>query len=87
MYGICHYPNGKNTVRLLLFGTVFLILLLFATPESAFSKTIRVGIYQNPPKVFLDDRRNPQGIFVDIMNEIARKENREFEYIFENNNI
>ncbi|MDD3807909.1 MAG: transporter substrate-binding domain-containing protein, partial [Candidatus Marinimicrobia bacterium] len=42
-----------------------------------------MGIYQNPPKVFLDNKNIPQGIFVDIMNEIARVEKWEIEYIFD----
>lgn len=26
-------------------------------------REVRVGIYENPPKVFLDETENPQGIF------------------------
>lgn len=41
---------------------------------------IRVGVYQNHPKVFWEDQGNPQGIFIDILEEVARKENWELEY-------
>ncbi len=44
--------------------------------------TVRVGIYQNSPKVFIDDKGTPGGIFVDIVNEIARKEKWKIDYVY-----
>jgi len=52
---------------------VLLLFILFCLlPDMLSGREVRVGIYENPPKVFLDDSKNPQGIFVDIMNDIAR---------------
>jgi len=45
------------------------------------ARTIRVGIYQNPPKIFIDKKGLPAGIFVDLLNEIARQENWNLVYI------
>jgi len=58
------------------FRQVFSVLvLLFAfSLLSAKDHIIRVGIYHNPPKVFVDEHGNPAGIFVDIIEEIARSE-------------
>ncbi len=36
--------------------------------------TVRVGIYENPPKVFSGEQGKIIGIYPDILNEIARKE-------------
>jgi len=44
-------------------------------------RTVRVGIYQNPPKVFIDEEGVPSGIFVNLLDEIAREENWDLVYV------
>lgn len=61
---------------------VFFILAAAFCRPPADAETIRVGIYQNPPKVFWNGSGKPQGIFVDIMNQIARNEGWTLEYVF-----
>jgi len=72
-----HLSRFMNQILVLLLLTLF----CFFT-DTLSGREIRVGIYQNPPKVFLDESKNPQGIFIDIMNDIARREHWEVEYIF-----
>lgn len=43
--------------------------------------TIRVGMYENPPKVFSDSTGRVIGIYPDILNEIARKEGWELRFV------
>lgn len=50
------------------------IIFLFTSLLADEIKELRVGIYNNPPKIFLEDEK-PSGFFVDIINEIASKEN------------
>jgi signal transduction histidine kinase len=50
--------------------------LLFAS-----DKTVKVGIYQNKPKVFIDSAGKPQGFFIDILNYIAAKEGWQLDYV------
>jgi PAS domain S-box-containing protein len=64
------------------FVSALLLILALLTPCSAFAKTLRVGIYQNSPKVFVDDNGTPKGIFVDVLDEIARKENWKIDYVY-----
>ncbi len=45
------------------------------------TRTVRVGIYQNPPKIFIDEKGLPSGIFVDLLDEIARKEKWNLLYV------
>lgn len=45
------------------------------------AKEFRVGIYENSPKIFLDTNNTPAGFFVDILNEVAKRENWELKYI------
>ncbi|MDD3876519.1 MAG: transporter substrate-binding domain-containing protein [Bacteroidales bacterium] len=45
-------------------------------------KPLRVGVYDNPPKVFMNEDGNPDGIFIDIVKSIAENEDLEIEYVF-----
>jgi len=45
------------------------------------ARDVRVGVYQNEPKVFVDERGAPAGFFVDIINDIARAEGWQLHYI------
>ena len=44
-------------------------------------RNIRVGVYQNKPKIFIDDSGMPSGIFIDLLNEIALQEEWSIEYV------
>ena len=44
-------------------------------------KTVKVGIYHNKPKVFVDSAGDPQGFFIDILNYIASKEGWRLDYV------
>ena len=62
---------------------IFCAILVVSLPGLllASNKTIRVGIYQNKPKVFVDSAGAPQGFFIDILNHIASKEGWQLEYV------
>lgn len=47
----------------------------------AASTTIRVGVYQSPPKLFVDKNGKAGGIWVGIFDHIARKENWKVVYV------
>jgi PAS domain S-box-containing protein len=53
-----------------------LLLTLAFSPGAANdqSRTVRVGVYQNEPKIFVDENGQPAGIFVELLNEIALQE-------------
>jgi len=59
---------------------LFLLIFLCSVSVSA-GKKIKVGIYQNKPKVFLDSTGKAQGFFIDIFNYIASKEGWQIEYL------
>ena len=59
-----------------------LLLGLFAlTPAHAASRIVRVGVYENEPKVFLDENGAPSGIFIELLEAIAQDEGWELEYV------
>jgi putative nucleotidyltransferase with HDIG domain len=58
------------------------ILLLFLSQYIFASTTIlKVGIYDNKPKIFLDSNKIPSGFFADLLGEIAKSEKWQLEYV------
>jgi signal transduction histidine kinase len=61
---------------------LFLSLLWLDSPSAyAAARTVKVGIYENAPKVFTAETGKPSGIFVEIIEHIARKEGWELRYV------
>ena len=57
-------------------------LQFVAVPLVDASKPVKVGVYENKPLVFLDDTGTPKGIFVDLLEHIAAKEQWDLNYIY-----
>ncbi|MBM9615228.1 transporter substrate-binding domain-containing protein [Desulfobulbus rhabdoformis] len=60
----------------------FLCLFFCTGTASAIAQPliVRVGLYENPPKIFTEDGQ-PAGIFVDLLNDISRREGWKLQYI------
>ena len=60
----------------------FVFLFKFFVPTAPIhqQRIVRVGVYQNPPKVFLDSHARARGIFIDILEDIARTQGWQLEY-------
>lgn len=59
-----------------------LMALIWLSPETLSAEVIRAGIYDNKPKVFVDEDGKPAGFFVDITEEIAKRNNFQVEYVY-----
>ncbi|MBI9020227.1 MAG: transporter substrate-binding domain-containing protein [Verrucomicrobia bacterium] len=59
---------------------VILTALLFSLSAQANRRIVKVGLYQNRPKVFQDEAGVPQGIFIDLLNSVAKEENWTLEF-------
>ncbi len=58
------------------------ILPAFAPLKAADQPTVvRVGVYQNEPKVFIDENGNPSGFFIDLIEKIAVEEHWMLVYV------
>lgn len=44
-------------------------------------RLVRVGIYQNKPKVFVDSEGRPSGLFIELLSRIADKEGWDLEFV------
>jgi len=62
---------------------LLLIVLLVSVivEESSSSTSIKVGVYQDFPLVFYDEEGKAHGVYVDILEYIATKENWSLEYV------
>ena len=59
---------------------IFILFFLLTLTYLSAQEEIRVGIYQNAPKIFMNSQDEPSGFFVDILDEIALKENWKLNY-------
>ena len=57
------------------------MFLFISTSIGANQQTIKVGIYENAPKIFTSKTGEPSGIFVDIIKDIAAKEGWTIQYV------
>lgn len=64
-------------------GSVFTIYFLFVSPLTTihYKKVLRVGQYDNEPKIYEDENGKVVGIFPEILEYIAEKESWKIEYI------
>lgn len=58
-----------------------LFMLAVFVPGAAGEATVRIGLYDNPPKVAIDGKGRPYGIFIDIINHIAGQEGWSVAYV------
>jgi hypothetical protein len=65
--------------RLLIIPFLFLHLCISLT--HAEERIVKVGIYDNAPKIFISEDGRPSGIFIDIIEFIAKNENWKLEYV------
>ncbi len=68
----------------LLTKIIFIILILYQPCELTAQEAIRVGVFQNKPLSFIDDQGKAQGIYPDVIREIAKKKKWDLEFVLDN---
>ena len=59
-----------------------LVLFCFATLSArAENQIVKVGVYENAPKIFTSESGQPAGIFIDIIEHIAKNEGWDLHYV------
>jgi ABC-type amino acid transport substrate-binding protein/nitrogen-specific signal transduction histidine kinase/ActR/RegA family two-component response regulator len=79
----------RRSLSCLTGGSVFFIALiiscspffLFQIASASDPIPVRIGYYENPPKLFGGFEDKPKGIFPEIIEDIARKENWQLEWV------
>ncbi len=71
----------KRLANVNLYAVMFCLCILMGSSSIIFAspKEVHVGIYDNKPMMFMSETR-PQGIYIDILENIAKKENWKLDY-------
>jgi len=73
------YPCCKFGLHL---AGLFLFLMCAGHPQAmAEDQTLTVGVYENSPKIFISESGQPSGIFIDIIEDIAKSEGWNLRYV------
>lgn len=64
-----------------LLGLLSIVLLCGLASANAEERVVYIGIYENAPKIFIDDSGQPAGFFIDIIQDIARQEGWELVFL------
>ena len=73
--------EGENFRYFLAFLVALAVSLGAVTLARAEARTVTVGVYENAPKVFTSESGRPAGIFIDIIEYIARNEGWKLQYV------
>ncbi|HHH13821.1 MAG TPA: transporter substrate-binding domain-containing protein, partial [Thiolapillus brandeum] len=60
---------------------LLLLLLAWALPSTPEVRTVSVGVYQNSPKVFIDEQGRPAGFFIELLEGVAAREGWRLHYV------
>lgn len=76
--------NRRRKQPLILTRAVAAILgaVLLLSAQETDARTVRVGVYDNPPKVGMSLGGRPRGIFIDIIKSIAEREHWDLQYVY-----
>lgn len=81
----CNMPLRKWGKLFFVFICFFVLFFSITLKNQVWAanepRIVRVGIYDNKPKVYLDDKKVAAGVFPDILNYIAKQENWQLEYV------
>lgn len=61
-------------------GTLLSALAACSGRTSQDQRELRIGLYDNPPKIHIDGRNRPAGLFVDLIEAVAREEGWQIRY-------
>lgn len=62
-------------------AAVIVWVTVLCASVTAGATTVRVGVYSNPPKLVVGGAQGPSGIYVDVLREVARRQDYRFEYV------
>ncbi len=81
VYSVVGCRKKRSGPRSGIFFLLCVVTVLAVCGSASEARTVRVGLYQNKPKVFVDESGHASGIFVDILNEIAKREGWTLSYV------
>ena len=73
-----------STILAILAIQMFIVINIAFSVPNLDKNCLKVGVYENPPKIFMNPNQQPDGIFIDIIKEIAKKEGFSIKYVYGN---
>ncbi len=74
-------PSRRPRARFALYFIISILTGFAGLPDAWAQRAVRVGLYQNSPKVAWSEDGHPEGIFVDVIEAIADREGWVIEYV------
>lgn len=74
-------PAASGSLILSVLSSLLVALCLISTAVRAADQVLTVGVYDNAPKVFLSESGKPAGIFIDIIEDIAKSAGWRLRYL------
>lgn len=71
-----HRDTFRELIRALLFGWLMCVSWVLSANHE-----VRVGLYENPPKLFMGARGEPRGILIELLQEFASREGWTLTYV------
>lgn len=76
------FPHLKFFYQQVVFPFFVFLILLFSLQTYALAEqSVKVGFYENPPKIFIDANGKVSGFWPDLIKYIAEQENWQIEYV------
>ena len=72
--------EAKRVAAIVAVAWLALLTACTGPDAGAGTRELHVGLYDNPPKIHLDERGQPAGLFVDLLEAIAREEGWRIRY-------
>jgi signal transduction histidine kinase/ActR/RegA family two-component response regulator len=79
---MCKFGVRKPCFRFSIFVGLLFVSCAANLTSSAAERTVRVGIYDNKPMVFLDETSQPAGLDVDVIKEIAEHNGWKLDFVY-----
>ncbi len=71
----------RKSLQRYVFLLLFFLFSQYFLVSQENDSTIRIGVFQNEPLIFIDDHGQPQGVYADILREIAQLESWDLEFV------
>jgi diguanylate cyclase (GGDEF)-like protein/PAS domain S-box-containing protein len=72
---------GSRVARAAIWLLLVMTTVLAGPARIAIARDVRLGVYHNPPKIFMQGENKPGGIFIDLMQRIAAQEGWQLQFV------
>ncbi len=81
MTGVVYGLARRRRWALCLFTALVIGFSLAVGQAAGAPRTVRVGLYENEPKIYTDQNGRPAGLFIDLLRQIATREEWTLKYV------